>query len=240
MFSLDLWIAALVMYLAVSLDQDGFEIKSGVLGGGEVDGLVAAVEKVARGSDVTGIRQPHISMAEVAEVIDSRGIRGVVESIVGDEARVVRSILFDKTAEKNWGVPWHQDLTIAALERRDVEGFVGWSVKDGVNHVQAPREVLEKMLTMRLHLDDCGLENGPLRVLPGTHRYGWLDSETIEKMKREVNEQACVVKRGGAVLMRPLLLHASSRATQPAHRRVLHLEFAAGELPGGLKFFGEV
>jgi ectoine hydroxylase-related dioxygenase (phytanoyl-CoA dioxygenase family) len=95
------------------------------------------------------------------------------------------------------------------------------------------------MLTMRLHLDDCGAENGPLRALPGTHRQGWLEAEAIERFKREVAERVCVVGKGGVVLMRPLLLHASSRATKPGHRRVLHLEFATGELPGGLRFYRE-
>jgi len=92
------------------------------------------------------------------------------------------------------------------------------------------------MLTVRLHLDDCGTENGPLRVLPGTHLSGWLDAEAIDRLKREISEQVCCVPRGGAVLMRPLLLHASSKAEMPTRRRVLHLEFAADELPGGLKF----
>jgi len=169
-------------------------------------------------------------------LITSRTIRDLVEPVVGPEARVVRSILFDKTAESNRGVPWHQDLTIAVAERREVSGFVGWSVKDGVHHVQAPREVLEQMLTVRLHLDDCGPENGPLRVLPGTHTRGWLDTEMINQLKREIPEQVCVVPRGGTFLMRPLLLHASSRAVKPGHRRVLHVEFAAGELPNSLRF----
>jgi ectoine hydroxylase-related dioxygenase (phytanoyl-CoA dioxygenase family) len=183
-----------------------------------------------------GVRQPHEIVAAVRDLIEGRVIRELVGSVIGKDARVVRSILFDKTAERNWGVPWHQDLTIAVAERRETVGFTGWSVKDGVNHVQAPREVLERMLAVRLHFDDCGAENGPLRVLPGTHRDGWLDTESIERAKAEVEEAVCFVERGGAVLMKPLLLHASSRATKPGHRRVLHLEFAAEELPSGLRY----
>ena len=157
----------------------------------------------------------------------SNTIRDLVERVLGPNAFIVRSILFDKTAESNWAVPWHQDLTVAVGERRDIPGFVGWSVKDGIHHAQAPREVLEQMLTVRLHLDDCGIENGPLRVLPGTHKSGWLDSDTINRLKHEIPEHVCVASRGSALVMRPLLLHASSRATQPGHRRVLHIDFAA-------------
>ena len=215
-------------------DRRGFATLEAVISDSEIRRFLTEMDGRENSA---GIRQPHVEVTVVIEMAGSKSVRELVEPLLGREARVVRSILFDKTAEKNWGVPWHQDLTIAVAERREVSGFVGWSVKDGVNHVQAPREVLEGMLTVRLHLDDCGPENGPLRVLPGTHRGGWLDSEAIEKLKRELREEACVVKRGGVVLMRPLLLHASSRATNTGHRRVLHLEFAVGELPGGLRFF---
>jgi ectoine hydroxylase-related dioxygenase (phytanoyl-CoA dioxygenase family) len=189
-----------------------------------------STEQIARlieggiGTSGAGLRQPHLNFPAVAELVES--VQDVVRMVLGP-ARLVRSILFDKTAESNWGVPWHQDLTVAIGERREIPGFVGWSVKDGIHHAQAPREVLEQMLTVRIHLDDCGVENGPLRVLPGTHEHGWLDAEAINRFKGEVSEHVCVVGCGGAVIMRPLLLHASSRATRPGHRRVLHLDFAA-------------
>ena len=223
--------------MTTKLCQHGFEVVDGVLDSKLVDELIWEFGKHAGETREAGIRQPHVSIAKVANLVGAAAIRGLFEPILGTKARVVRSILFDKTAGRNWGVAWHQDLTIAVEERREVAGFVGWSVKDGVNHVQAPREVLEGMLTVRVHLDDCGVENGPLRVLPGTHRDGWLDAEGVERAKREVKEEVCLVRSGGVVLMRPLLLHASSRATKPGHRRVLHLEFAAGELPGGLRFY---
>jgi ectoine hydroxylase-related dioxygenase (phytanoyl-CoA dioxygenase family) len=220
--------------LASVLLEHGFAVVSGVLADEEVTNVIRAIEtEIGRGA--AGVRQPHEVVPAIRDLVSGGAIRELVEAVVGKEARVVRSILFDKTAERNWGVPWHQDLTIAVAERLEVPGFTGWSVKEGVNHVQAPREVLEGMLTVRLHLDDCGVENGPLRVLAGTHRHGWLDSEAIESAKREAKEKVCLVQRGGAVLLRPLLLHASSRGAQPGHRRVLHLEFASGELPGGLR-----
>lgn len=185
---------------------------------------------------MAGVRHPHLTNSAVGLVVRSANIRELVETVLGPRARVIRSVFFDKTPESNWGVPWHQDLTIAVREKREAPGFVGRSVKEGVHHIQAPREILEQMLTVRIHLDDCGAENGPLRVLPGTHSMGWLDSETITRLKIEVREEVCVVERGGAVLMRPLLLHASSRAITPGHRRVLHLDFAAEALPCGLRW----
>lgn len=151
-------------------------------------------------------------------------------------ARPVRGIFFDKVEGANWKVPWHQDVTIAVKERRDVPGFRGWSLKDGIPHVQPPVEVLEKMLTCRLSLDDCTPENGPLRVIPGSHRLGRLPKSEVLRLGHEGPAVECCVPAGGAVWMKPLLIHSSSKARVPSHRRVLHLEFAGCDLPGGLEW----
>jgi ectoine hydroxylase-related dioxygenase (phytanoyl-CoA dioxygenase family) len=156
---------------------------------------------------------------------------------LGLDAFVIRDLFFDKTSEANWKVAWHQDLTIAVRHRIDLPGFGPWSEKDGVPHVRPPVELLERMLTVRLHLDDCGEQNGPLRVLPCSHRHGKLDANAIRAWRAEVPAVVCTIKCGGVVLMRPLLLHASSPARRPEHRRVIHLEFAAEELPGGLQWY---
>jgi len=92
------------------------------------------------------------------------------------------------------------------------------------------------MITVRLHLDDCGPEHGPLRVIPDSHREGRLDREAITRWRETVPTEEITCRAGDALLMRPLLLHASSKATRPKHRRVLHVEYAAEELPGGLEW----
>jgi ectoine hydroxylase-related dioxygenase (phytanoyl-CoA dioxygenase family) len=134
---------------------------------------------------------------------------------------------------------WHQDLTIAVREKREAEGFGPWSFKDGVAHVQPPVRVLEQMLTLRLHLDDCDENNGPLRVLRGSHQSGKLSSSEIAEWRAQQAEEVCTSPRGGALLMRPLLLHASSQAKTPRHRRVLHLEWANGKLSDGLRWHSQ-
>jgi ectoine hydroxylase-related dioxygenase (phytanoyl-CoA dioxygenase family) len=160
-----------------------------------------------------------------------------VRTVPGPGAFVVRGLLFDKTPEANWPVPWHQDLTIAVKARCEAPGYGPWTVKGGVPHVRPPIDVLEGMLTLRVHLDDCDESRGPLRVLPGSHTRGRLDAEETRRWLDRVAPVSCLVPRGGVLLMRPLILHASSPAEVPLHRRVVHLEYAADRLPGNVEWF---
>ncbi|MDX1934606.1 MAG: phytanoyl-CoA dioxygenase family protein [Capsulimonadales bacterium] len=130
---------------------------------------------------------------------------------------------------------------IPILDRRTVPGFWPWSDKGGVAHVQPPAAILERMVAFRLHLDDCPAESGPLRVIPGSHRLGILSDEGIARARETMAEQTITAEKGDGLLMRPLLLHASSAVAGPAeHRRVLHIEWAVDDLPGGLEWHSRV
>jgi hypothetical protein len=142
----------------------------------------------------------------------------------------VRAILFDKTPDTNWKVAWHQDLTIAVQERLDVPGYAPWSVKDGVVHVQPPLPLLEEMIALRLHLDDTPEGNGALKVIPGSHRHGRLDAVAISALRGTTAEHICEASAGDILLIKPLILHASSASERPAHRRVVHVEYARPEM----------
>jgi ectoine hydroxylase-related dioxygenase (phytanoyl-CoA dioxygenase family) len=161
-------------------------------------------------------------------------VRALVEPVLGAGCFAVRGVLFDKTPAAPWKVAWHQDLTVAVRARVETEGFGPWSMKAGVVHVQPPARVLEGVLAVRLHLDDCGESNGPLKVLPGSHLAGRLSAEEITRWRERMRPVTCVVPRGGAVLLRPLLLHSSPAPRLPRRRRVVHFEFAAAPLPQGL------
>jgi Phytanoyl-CoA dioxygenase (PhyH) len=226
-----------------SLERDGYVVVSDVRGAEAVAGLVAALDGAPGGDGVLrhagsvyGMRNLLSAVPEVRRLADAAVVRAWVEPVLGPAALPVRGLLFDKPAHANWKVPWHQDLTIAVHERVETPGFGAWSVKAGVVHVQPPVSVLERMLAVRVHLDDCGEANGPLRGLPRSHAHGRLDAAAIRQWRERAAPVACVVCRGGIVLMRPLLLHASSPARAPGHRRVIHLEFAADPLPGSLRW----
>jgi ectoine hydroxylase-related dioxygenase (phytanoyl-CoA dioxygenase family) len=166
----------------------------------------------------------------------SPAVRRLAERVLGPACFVVRGILFDKTPDANWKVVWHQDLTIAVASRQETAGFGPWTIKEGVVHVQPPAALLERMAALRIHLDDSTSENGPLRVIPGSHLSGRLSTLAIEAWRERVPDQECVAAAGDVILMRPLLLHASAPAIRPGRRRVLHLEFAAEALPSGLEW----
>ena len=190
--------------------EDGFAVVEGVASDWEVDRLLAAVSVQG---NVYAIRNLLELVPEVRAWANSPACRRLVEPILGSRARAVRGILFDKTPDANWKVPWHQDLTIAVQERVDIPGYGPWTAKAGVPHVQPPVAVLEQMVAVRLHLDDCGADNGPVRVLRGSHRWGRL----TEVPMHPGDERACTVRRGGVLLMRPLLWHACRR---PCRHRI--------------------
>ena len=201
----------------------------GVLGASERQELLADLGSVA-GAGRRGL----LGVPVVASLARSPRLLGLVRPHVAREPVPVRAIFFDKSPGGNWLVPWHQDLTLALRARAEVTGFGPWSVKDGVPHVQPPVDLLEQMLTVRLHLDDADEANGALRVLPGTHRLGRLSPVQVQEQRAQQADILCAATAGDALLMRPLLLHASGRSTSQRHRRVLHVEYAAFTLPDAL------
>jgi hypothetical protein len=227
------------------IDTNGFAIREGILSSDENARLLRAIERidqegtVRRRGGVFAVRNLLDVSPEVRELAHSSKLRVLVEPILGINFTPVRGILFDKIADANWKVPWHQDVTIAVEERVEAEDFGPWSMKAGVLHVQAPARVLESMISVRLHLDSCMEANGALRVIPGSHRRGRIPEEAIASMREKSPERICEVRVGGALLMRPLLLHASSASLVPEHRRVIHLDFASAVLPNGMRWFTE-
>jgi ectoine hydroxylase-related dioxygenase (phytanoyl-CoA dioxygenase family) len=225
------------------LDRNGFNVIRQVIGRGDIEHLIAATARETSGDAVRAksgrlyaVRNLMTHVPAVAELAGSSAVRALVEPVLGRNARPVRAIWFNKTLGANWKVAWHQDLSIAVRNRLNIPGFGPWSIKVGVQHVQPPVEILQQMLTVRLHLDDCGPDNGPLLVLPGSHAAGVLSPDEISAWRGCVAPVECVVAAGGVVLMRPLLLHASSTAAAPRDRRVIHIEYASCDLPGGLRW----
>jgi hypothetical protein len=201
------------------MEDRGFDITEGVVSAADCDALLAALSRSKRGR--AGAR--HL-MSDPA--VRSFARRKDLLELAGG-AVPYRATLFEKSGRNNWLVVWHQDTTLPLTTRSEDSEWGPWSVKDGVTYAHAPAWALETVVALRIHLDASTEHNGPLRVLPGSHRSGVLtDEEVFRKAKAEAAVD-CLVGRGGVLALRPLLIHASSKAEGAEPRRVLHVEYAA-------------
>lgn len=206
--------------------NDGFSIVPGVFAGAELDGIVGNLEAASLQRSRAGARHLLAIPAVAALARDPRLI-ALAAKVLGRDPVPFGATLFDKSPEANWLVVWHQDTALPLLEHRDVAGWGPWSTKSGVFYAHAPASALSQVVALRVHLDASTADNGPLRVLPGTHSLGVLTDQQIRAAAERVEPVTCTVERGGVLIMRPLLVHASSKATAVAPRRVLHFEYAA-------------
>jgi ectoine hydroxylase-related dioxygenase (phytanoyl-CoA dioxygenase family) len=159
----------------------------------------------------------------------------IAADTLGEGARPFGATLFDKSPRANWLVVWHQDTALPLQARRDLPGWGPWSVKRGVVYAHAPAAALNRVVALRVHLDDSTTANGPLRVLPGSHALGVLQDDEIARLAASVQPVECLASRGSIVMMRPLVVHSSSKAAVPAPRRVIHIEYTdTREHEGGL------
>ena len=192
--------------------------------------LLASLCDTLFASDVAGSRclldQPCVRQTAIRlrTVLISSGV-------LSHKATAIQAIAFDKTAAINWKVTWHQDLMFPLAHSATSPGYDLPAKKDAIDYARPPRAVLEALLAVRLHLDDCDASNGPLRVSPGSHRGGVRKSPELTELARRFGELPCIARTGDILLMKPLLLHASSLATNPRHRRVLHLVYYDGPPP---------
>ena len=214
------------------LERDGYTIVPALLTSDEVSAYLDACPPVPS----AGLRDLFGAVPAFAPLARHPAVSAAVWRALGRPGFVTRAILFDKSPAANWALGFHQDVVIATEARHEVPGFGPWSVKAGIPHVRPPSEVLAGMLTVRIHLDPCPRDNGPLTVIPGSHDRGFLDDSAVQDLIARGPHVDCPVGAGDAVLMRPLLLHGSRKADKPRARRVIHLEFACDPLPPPLRW----
>jgi hypothetical protein len=221
------------MMLTTEFERQGWVTISSVLSLIQIENTIEYLDRIDLGT--AGTRNL-LDWNWCVELVGLLRSSSEIASLLPIDNVAVQCTLFDKTIERNWLVPFHQDLSIPVSEKVDNISLSGWSQKEGNLYVQPPLEVLEKLVAIRLHLDDCDGNNGALRVIPGSHDRGRISTAAISLLKTSRGEQFCLVKQGGALVMRPLLLHASSKASTPNRRRVLHFLFGSKSLPLGLKW----
>jgi ectoine hydroxylase-related dioxygenase (phytanoyl-CoA dioxygenase family) len=225
----------------IELDKDGFSIVTDLYSDIEINQIITCIENAEnkndsflKTKDLFAIRQLISNVPELANLIFNQKLTELISTLSQTELFLTKAIYFDKPIESNWFVAYHQDLSISVENKADLENYVNWTFKKNQLGVQPPIEILKDTYTIRIHLDDTNKNNGALKVIPKSHLNGIIRAESkdwnIEK------EQVCDVKKGGAMLMKPLTLHASNRTTNNKRRRVIHLEFNNHKLTEPLKW----
>ena len=217
-----------------AVEEAGYEIVDDVL---REEECVAIIERLAEpGVERSRAGARHLlALPAIARLANDERLLSMVRATLGDGAIPFRVTLFDKSADANWSVAWHQDTALPLRERFEAPGWGPWSTKGGVSYAHAPAAALERILAVRVHLDASTPSNGPLRVVPGSHRLGVLSDDDVAAIAHSTPAAECLIKRGGVLVMRPLLIHSSTRATSPAPRRVLHVEYAESlQIAGGI------
>jgi ectoine hydroxylase-related dioxygenase (phytanoyl-CoA dioxygenase family) len=219
---------------ALDFRRHGVELRKGLVAESELRAILAEMAAKDAVLDNAGIRNLEKKYDSVARLAADPVLLGLAAELLGGPVRLVRALFFDKTLGRNWALPWHQDKTVTLNRRVEMEGWGPWSEKDGVCHVQPPCSVLDRMLTIRLHIDPCDEESGCLRVIPGSHLSGILKPGEVSRRVAAGGAVPCIASAGDAVVMRPHILHSSRRSVRLSHRRVVHLEFSDYELPAGV------
>lgn len=210
------------------VETNGFAIRQDGLTKDWFDGALPADMRSSPSRGKAGFRHA-MQLESVRDIARSQPMMESACEVLGPQAFPFRATIFDKSPDSNWLVVWHQDTALPLRCRIDVPGWGPWSTKQGIAYAHAPAEVLSQVLALRLHLYDSTAENGPLRVLPRTHRLGLLSDDRIHELSQCTEAVDCVIPRGGILAMRPLLVHASSKSRTEMPRRVLHIEYAASE-----------
>jgi hypothetical protein len=204
----------------------GFSIVHDVFLREEMVRVLGAIEQSGLARTKAGARHL-LEVGEVRRLATDPRLVDIAGRWLGPRAFPYRATLFDKSLESNWLVTWHQDTALPVVTRRDNPKWGPWTMKGGRLHAIAPASALEAIVALRVHLDDSTSANGPLRVLPGTHARGILDHAAIQELAGAIAPVECVTNTGGVVSMRPLTVHASSKARNDRPRRVVHIEYAA-------------
>jgi hypothetical protein len=215
-------------------DDEGYQIFDGVFATSEMRDVLDQISGVPFDRTRAGARHL-LGVPVVRQLAKNLRMLKLAGQFVGPGATPFRATLFDKSAQANWLVPWHQDTALPLRRRLPAQEWGPWSTKGGVLYAHAPAWALEQVVALRVCLDDSSNANGPLRVLPETHQLGVLTDAQIKQLARDRSAVACVASSGGVVAMRPLTVHASSKALLPQRRRVLHIEYvAAADLDVGI------
>ena len=214
-----------------AIEENGFAVVPDVLTQSEILNIAQRLQDTGLHRSRAGIRHL-MSNADVAALADHPSLLAIARGILGGAVFPFRATLFDKSPSANWLVVWHQDTALPLRCRKETPGWGPWSVKEGIIYSHAPTHVLDQIVALRVHLDNSTEQNGPLRVLPRTHKLGVLIDDEVFELSTQRVAVNCLAPQGAVLAMRPLLIHSSSKSQSDAPRKVLHIEYAGSRVIG--------
>jgi hypothetical protein len=221
--------------------EKGFAVINNVFTDAETESLILQIESTdhsgpafRKTKDLFAIRNFLGELPDIRDLVFNTRLKALIHAVFGEGYFVIKSIYFDKPQQSNWFVAYHQDLMIAVNQKTELPGFGPWTIKPGQVSVLPPVAILAGNFTLRIHLDATDEHNGALKVVPGSHLKNIYRPETINWTVEK--EEICAVEKGGVMMMKPLLLHASGRSTNNHKRRVIHIEFSKAFLPEPLQW----
>jgi ectoine hydroxylase-related dioxygenase (phytanoyl-CoA dioxygenase family) len=216
-----------------TFQSKGFLIAEDFLSSADCDAVLSAFDSERNGK---AGRRDLINKPVIKRFAYDHRISKLVYELAGEPSVPYKATIFDKSSDCNWLVPWHQDRSLPFNRRFDGPGWGPWTLKDGISFALAPRWALDNVIALRIHLDDSTAENGPLRLIEGSHALGVIDQAQVVAFASSSSYETCTVRKGGIIAMHPLLIHSSSRSHDTTPRRILHIEYSAcREFPEGIK-----
>ena len=184
------------------------------------------------------LREVFLRLPQLKPLVINKNLKLIVDSLLPN-AFLTKVIYFDKTIQDNWYVTWHQDLPVNVKDKIETDGFTSWTKKEDVISVIPPEAINKNTISIRVHLDNTNSESGALKVIPGSQNKRLTDTE-IKLIIDNSLPFDCEVNLGGIHIIKPQILHASSKNKSGKRRRVLHLEFSNLDLPNGLEYAEKV
>ncbi len=166
----------------MSFSKNGFEIIDNILTANELNPIKLELEQLALPILTAGVRNADKKFPSIDTLITSKKLLDKAKGYLKGKPSVVCVILFDKT--------------ICVSEKKEINDWGPWSLKDGIHHVQPPLNTLNQMVTFRIHLDNSTLETGYLRVIPKSHSQGILSNSQIQEIASKQKAVDCVAEAG--------------------------------------------
>jgi ectoine hydroxylase-related dioxygenase (phytanoyl-CoA dioxygenase family) len=202
----------------------GYSIEQEIFSQSECDHLLEALSSSLGKRSRAGARHLMGHPAIAAIAFDQR-LLDIAQHSLDGAAMPYRATLFEKSIHAKWFVVWHQDRALPLEAGFASPEWGPWSRKAGITYAHAPAWALSRIIALRIHLDPSSGDNGPLKVIPGSHRAGVMSEEEVLNYAGAGQAVECHVDRGGVLAMSPLLIHSSSKARSNKPRRVLHIEY---------------